>query len=216
MSQVTVVTAALDAVMVEFEALIDAGINAEVIALQQCLAQCEQVLELVPSYRCLMVYYNPLKHREADMRELIAWALAQPVATERQQQQLRRIEVCYDPQLGLDLAAVAAQTKLTLEQVIALHCEPEYLVYTLGFAPGFAYLGDVPEPLRLPRLATPRQQVPALSVAIAQQQTAIYPQTSPGGWLVLGRALELPQLAAGDRVRFVPISWAQYQQRLAP
>jgi allophanate hydrolase subunit 1 len=65
-------------------------------------------------------------------------------------------------------------------------------------------------------LATPRQQVPALSVAIAQQQTAIYPQTSPGGWLVLGRALELPQLAAGDRVRFVPISWAQYQQRLAP
>ena len=208
------VTAALDAIMVEFEPRIDRQINAQVIALQQHLQHCEAILEMVPSYRCLMVYYNPLQHSEAAIREVIAEALTQPLASQQQQQRLWHIEVCYDPRLGLDLTAVAAQSKLSIEAVAALHSEPEYLVYTLGFAPGFAYLGDVPEPLRLPRLATPRQQVPALSVAIAQQQTAIYPQQSPGGWLVLGRALTLPPLEAGDRVRFVPISWQHYQRQL--
>lgn len=215
MNYPNLVTAALDAVMVEFEPRIDPQVNAQVIALQQHLQHCEEILEMVPSYRCLMVYYNPLKHSEAAICDLIQVALKQPLATQQQQQRLWHIQVCYDPRLGLDLTAVAEQSQLSVEAVVALHSEPEYLVYTLGFAPGFAYLGDVPEPLRLPRLATPRQQVPALSVAIAQQQTAIYPQPSPGGWLVLGRALELPQLAAGDRVRFVPISWEQYQQRAA-
>ncbi|MNZ74355.1 Kinase A inhibitor [compost metagenome] len=115
---------------------------------------------------------------------------------------------------------MAATTGLTAEQVIDLHAGREYRVGAIGFAPGFAYLGDLDERLALPRRATPRTRVPTGSLAIAERQTAIYPQASPGGWHLLGRtaaALFDPQaeppcpLALGDRVRFLPIDEAAYR-----
>lgn len=213
MSQVKLVTAALDAVMVEFEARIDRAVNGQVHALKAQLETAEEVIELVPSYRCLLVYYNPLKHSEQQLRRRIMKTLETPLTAVAVASVCHTVEVCYDPSLALDSPLICRQTGLTHEQWVALHSDCDYWVYTLGFAPGFAYLGDVPTTLQLPRLASPRAKVPALSVAIANQQTAVYPHSSPGGWLIVGRALALPNWSAGDQVRFVPISLANYQAR---
>lgn len=214
MNQIKLVTAALDALMVEFENRIDRAINAQVHALKTRLQSAPEVLELVPSYRCLLVYYNPLKHSEQQLKQLILTALEQPLPSSVEATEIQSIEVCYDPSVALDSELISAQTGLNTEQLAALHSGSDYWVYTLGFAPGFAYLGDLPQALQLPRLATPRAKVPALSVAIANQQTAVYPHSSPGGWLIIGRAVALPQLRAGQRVRFVAVSLADYQARV--
>jgi len=213
MNQVKLVTAALDALMVEFENRIDRSINAQVHALKAQLQSAPEVLELVPSYRCLLVYYNPLKYSEQQLKQVILTTLEQPLPSAVDATEIASIEVCYDPSVALDSELISAQTGLNTEQLAALHSGSDYWVYTLGFAPGFAYLGDLPQVLQLPRLATPRAKVPALSVAIANQQTAVYPHSSPGGWLIIGRAVALPQLRAGQRVRFVAVSLADYQAR---
>ncbi|CAI8152152.1 MAG: Kinase A inhibitor [Pseudidiomarina mangrovi] len=213
MTPVNLVTAAIDAVMVEFDRRIDRQINAQVHALAANLEQADEIVELVPSYRCLLVYYNPLKQTEAQIRAIILEALQQPLIARQETTHSHTIEVCYHPSLALDSQLISSQTGLNAAAQAALHSSVDYGVYTLGFAPGFAYLGDLPAALQLPRLATPRGAVPALSVAIANQQTAVYPHSSPGGWLIIGRALALPQLSAGDSVRFIPISLADYQAR---
>ncbi len=124
----------------------------------------------------------------------------------------RRVEigVRYD---GPDLAEVAQASKLSIPEVIDLHSGTEYTAYFLGFAPGFAYLGDVPDPIAVGRRATPRLAVPAGSVAIAGKQTGVYPARLPGGWNILGTtdavmfdpATNRSLLEPGDRVRFIPL-----------
>ena len=123
------------------------------------------------------------------------------------------IPVQYGGDAGPDLADVAALAELSTSDVVDLHRGAEYRVFFLGFAPGFAYLGPLPEPIATPRLATPRERVPAGSVGIAGAQTAVYPFAMPGGWRIIGRT-DAPMwdltrdspslLRPGDRVRFVP------------
>ncbi|MFC4699209.1 allophanate hydrolase subunit 1 [Glaciecola siphonariae] len=144
------------------------------------------------------------------------------------------IEVCYDPQLSHalpdtqrpnDLDAVSQYTKLTSKEIISLHSEREYRVFSVGFLPNFAYMGLTSSALNMPRLASARKAVPAGAVAIADNQTAIYPQQSPGGWHILGytpeplfflndqankKAQSHIEFASGDTVRFVSISLEQY------
>jgi len=126
-----------------------------------------------------------------------------------------RLPVCYEGEAAPDLAEVAGAIGIGEDEVVALHSGAEYLVYMIGFLPGFPFMGDLPAPLRLPRRAQPRVRVPAGSVAIATGLTAIYPWESPGGWHLLGRCpvplfdarrTSPSLLAAGDRVRFVPVS----------
>ena len=133
--------------------------------------------------------------------------------------ELLTLPVCYDEAFGLDLAAVAEQCQLSPAEVIARHSEQSYRVYALGFSPGFAFMGRLDPALVLPRHSSPRAAVPAGSVAIAAQQTAIYPRQSPGGWHILGRCpLRLFDPArqpancfrVGQRVRFQPISRAEF------
>src|ERR1700736_2382042 len=125
------------------------------------------------------------------------------------------IPVCYGGEHGPDLIDVSAIHGMTPAQVIELHSSTIYVVYFLGFVPGFAYLGELPEALVAQRLATPRRSVPAGSVGIAGNQTGIYPFATPGGWRLLGRTplsifrpdrSELSLLSIGDRVRFIPIA----------
>src|SRR5204862_8343683 len=129
----------------------------------------------------------------------------------------RRVEipVCYGGEFGPDLAAVCARRGITQARAIEVHSSVEYLVYFLGFVPGFAYLGELPEELVMPRLAAPRKRVPAGSVGIAGNQTGVYPFATPGGWRLIGRSpLKMFRderegfslLVIGDRVRFAPIS----------
>jgi KipI family sensor histidine kinase inhibitor len=129
------------------------------------------------------------------------------------------LPVYYAPESGEDLENLAAGAGLSTEEVIAIHSDTEYRVYAIGFAPGFAYLGQVDERIAAPRLATPRQRVPRGAVAIADRQTAVYPAVSPGGWNLIGRcplrmfdpdAQPSMPVTVGDRVRFEPVSRARF------
>lgn len=170
------------------------------------------VTDAIPARTSLLIMYDPLDTSGEELQlRLSALSVAGIPPTEPR---LVEIPVHYGGEEGQDLVSVAAESGLKEEQVIELHASVEYTVYFLGFMPGFAYMGPLPEALRSPRLATPRPAVPAGSVAIADDRTAIYPVQSPGGWKLLGRtrlklfdpAKDPPALLRpGDRVRFLPM-----------
>lgn len=166
--------------------------------------------DLVPGWTSVLLHYDLMRTDHLQLAErlqpLLERWLAEPFVA--QQGRLHEIPIWYG---GEDLAEVAQQCRLSVAQVIELHAGVEYRVGAIGFAPGFAYLGELDARLALPRRATPRITVPAGSLAIAERQTAIYPHNSPGGWHLLGRcpwllfdAAQTPPcpLALGDRVRF--------------
>lgn len=168
-----------------------------------------------PAYCSLLVKFDPLKlqHKELEviMREYLKRLDRVSLPKPRQIE----IPVCYGGEYGPDLNDVSAMHGITPAETIELHSSATYLVYFLGFVPGFAYLGELSEALVTPRLPRPRRSVPAGSVGIAGSQTGVYPFTTPGGWRLLGRtplsmfrsdrnAFSL--LTIGDRVRFTPIS----------
>jgi inhibitor of KinA len=132
-----------------------------------------------------------------------------------------RIPVCYDERLGIDLENIVSKNKISMEKIIQIHTEETYLVYCLGFLPGFAYMGKVNESIQIARHATPRKEVQAGSVGIAGMQTGIYPMNSPGGWQIIGRTpikifdkdpAILGKLKAGDRIQFYPISFSEFEK----
>jgi KipI family sensor histidine kinase inhibitor len=177
------------------------------------------IRNLHPAYCSLLIKFDPLKWRHEELERTLKQCLArlQDVSLPRPRQV--QIPVCYGGEHGPDLVDVSAMHGMTLEQVIELHSSTTYLVYFLGFIPGFAYLGELPEALVTPRLATPRRSVPPGSVGIAGSQTGVYPFATPGGWRLLGRTPvsmfrsdrnELSLLSIGDRVRFTPISSEQF------
>jgi KipI family sensor histidine kinase inhibitor len=169
----------------------------------------------IPSYASLLIGYDARAVDYEDARAALDALLAaspEPL-DEPEPQAIIEIPVRYGGDDGPDLDAVAERTGLTAAQVVALHSSVVYRAYLLGFAPGFAYLGELPAQLELPRRDTPRQRVPPGSVAIAGRQTAVYPLSTPGGWHLVGRTdlvvwdvqRSPPALiAAGDAVRFVP------------
>ena len=183
----------------------------------------ELLIDLVPSYASLLVIYNPLQTDHLHIRAAIRIALNE-ASTEQQQSQgaLITLPVYYSAESGPDLQSLADRKGLSVADVIAIHQQTEYRVYAIGFAPGFAYLGEVDQRIACPRLATPRQKVPAGAVAIADRQTAVYPAPSPGGWNLIGLCPEpmfdpnaeptMP-VQVGDRVRFKAISREQFLER---
>ena len=209
------------ALTIEFGSIIDPALLAEVNALDAAVLRRKQagelpgVIETMPTFRSLTVFFDPLvTDRDAvlaALQPLIAAAEHGSTTDGRHW----RLPVCYEGEAAPDLAEVAGAIGIGEDEVVALHSGAEYLVYMIGFLPGFPFMGDLPAPLRLPRRAQPRVRVPAGSVAIATGLTAIYPWESPGGWHLLGRCpvplfdarrTSPSLLAAGDRVRFVPVS----------
>lgn len=176
------------------------------------------LIDLVPAWTSLLLHYDLLQISQAQLVELLkplleSW-LDESLAAEPGP--LLELPVWY---AGEDLPGVAQHCGLSVESVISLHSAVEYRVGAIGFAPGFAYLGELDARLAMPRRSTPRLCVPAGSLAVAERQTAIYPQASPGGWHLLGlcpwRLFDLQaspacRLAIGDRVRFVPVDHATY------
>lgn len=213
--------AAIDAVMVTFDARIELSINQAVHQLREqlILARPPWLRDVVAGYHSLMVVYDISQVAMATVVQVLEQNLATQLTQKEpsQTQQQHVFHVCYDAEYAPDIERVAALTGHSVEDVINLHSERIYHVYTVGFAPGFAYLGDVNERLQVPRLATPRQQVPAGSVAIANQQTAIYPRSSPGGWNIIGRVANWRvqrglDIVAGDQVRFIAITQDQFAE----
>ena len=140
------------------------------------------LIDLVPSYASLLVIYNPLQTDHYLVRSAIRSATHNLQQSSAQEQgNLVSLPVYYSLESGPDLQQLADNADLSIEQVIAIHQQTEYRVYAIGFAPGFAYLGEVDKRIAAPRLATPRQKVPRGAVAIADRQTAVYPAPSPGG-----------------------------------
>ncbi|CAD5107974.1 5-oxoprolinase subunit PxpB [Zestomonas carbonaria] len=198
------------------------GLPARIAALADTLRQRfgAQLIDPVPGWNSLLLHYDLLRtdhHQLAgQLRPLLdAWQ-RQPVVDNGGR--LHEIPIWY---AGEDLPEVAAACGLGIDEVIALHSGTRYQVGAIGFAPGFAYLGELDARLTLPRRATPRTRVPGGSLAIAERQTAIYPQASPGGWHLIGRcpwrlfdARVVPPcpLAVGDRVRFVAIDEDTYRR----
>lgn len=188
-------------------------------------------MEAVPSYNNITIYYNPFIVHQAysNMKgetafHKVSHLLQQLATTLKNHIQLDEsvveIPVLYGDEWGPDLSDVAQHNGLSSEEVIQLHSSQEYLVYMIGFAPGFPFLGGMDQQIATPRRETPRLAIPAGSVGIAGEQTGVYPLETPGGWQIIGRTprdLFLPEhspptlLQSGDKVRFVPITLEEYE-----
>lgn len=180
-----------------------------------------RLLDAVPSYTTVLLRYDLL---EDDLASLVAGitdslGTLSSSDTKSDEAEVIDVPVFYHPSVGPDLKAMAERAGMTVDELIRCHSDRLYHVFAIGFAPGFAYLGEVAPELAAPRLATPRAKVPAGTLGIADTQTALYPLVSPGGWNLIGRtpltlfdpARERPSLLeAGQQVRFRPIDQAEY------
>ena len=209
--------------LVEYGGSIDPAINQKVRVMSLALEQEMPVgvTEVIPTYRSLLIVYDPDKTRPVQLKKVLE-------STEQRLDDIHipppkvvEIPVCYGGEFGPDIEHVAEIHDLTVEGVIRIHSEPEYRIYMVGFTPGFPFLGGLSEKLHTPRLETPRTKVPRGSVGIANSQTGIYPIASPGGWQLIGRTplklfapeRENPILyQAGDFLRFKPISMDEYRK----
>lgn len=193
----------------------------ELLALEQHLRDsfAEGIVEAVPGFQTLTVCFNPEVCSRVALATCIDTIRVDSLSLPADRGKELELPVYYAPEVGIDLRTVADACGIAPEELIRTHTSTVYHAYANGFAPGFCYLGDIPAQLAMPRLSTPRRQVPAGSVAIADRQTAIYPSASPGGWHLLGRCptpLFDPQASppalinVGDRVRFRAIEKAEY------
>jgi KipI family sensor histidine kinase inhibitor len=173
------------------------------------------VRNLQPAYCSILVDFDALKMRHAELEEILRGYLARLESVDLPNPREVEIPACYGGEYGPDLDEVATLHGMTPAQIVELHASATYVVYFLGFVPGFAYLGELPESLATPRMASPRRSTPPGSVGIADRQTAVYPFATPGGWRLIGRTPiemfrpdreDMSFLSIGDRVRFTPIS----------
>ena len=195
------------ALLAELGTRLDTALNTRAIALAAALKKRRDVRQAVAGYASVTVQFDPdLATHESLAAAIKRLAAKRPPMAEPGR--LHRIPVTYD---GPDLVEVAERLKLSGEQIVEIHTRPIYRVFLVGFVPGWAYLGPLPEELEVPRRHVPRTQVPAGSVAIAGRQSGIYPLPTPGGWHLIGRTpvkLFLPDsdppclFRAGDRVKF--------------
>jgi inhibitor of KinA len=215
-----VLSAGDTALVVEFGDRIDRELSTAVLSLAQGL-EAERIVgivETVPTFRSLMVHYEPLVLPTAALVARIGEQM-QKLTTKAILGHLWHLPVCYDPQFAIDLDEVAIRTSLTKDQVVERHSGPLYHVYMLGFLPGQAYMGEVPAELALDRLENPRTKIPAGSLAIAASMSCVFPLETPCGWHIIGRC-PIPfwdpvratsLLAPADKVRFVPVSVREYE-----
>lgn len=177
------------------------------------------MVEYVPAFTTVTIYYDTRRLTYKEAEEIVRECMHNLEHEERSPGRIIRIPVCYGGDYGPDLTDVARHNGLSEDEVVQIHTTGEYLVYMIGFAPGFPYLGGLSERIATPRLSTPRLSIPAGSVGIAGGQTGVYPISTPGGWRLIGRtplALFRPNdtppslLAAGDMVRFYSVSEDEY------
>jgi len=212
--------------LVEFEARVDAEINRKARSLAARLLRGPPpgVVDVVPAFCSVAVYYRPEQFGPTpspfeQLRLQVEAVLRSVVEVAEDVDRIVRVPVCYGGRHGPDLEEVALACGMTTEQVVLTHVACDHVVFMLGFSPGFPYIGGLDVRLSMPRRATPRTSIPAGTVAIARDQTAIYSFETPGGWNLIGRTpmklfdpLADPpcRLQAGDRIRFVPMPPDQF------
>jgi inhibitor of KinA len=220
-SEYRLVPAGDSALIVEFEERIDPVVNARTVACADAIqaAEVPGVRDVVPTYRSVAIYFDPLRTDGDAMMACVHRAATQAVPEPAAARAPVRVPVCYGGELGPDLPGVAAFAGVPEDEVVRLHTTITYRVFLLGFVPGFAYLGIVDQRIAMPRRSTPRVRVPLGSVGIAGVQTGVYPAETPGGWQLIGRTPLRPfdasrvdpfLMKAGDAVQFYPIEREEF------
>lgn len=211
------------ALIIEFGNDISTEINNKIRVFNDLIkaAKIQGVTETVPTFRSLLVYYDPSKIYYDELKAEIEKLSKNLDAKKETKKRIIEIPVCYGGKFGEDLEFVAEHAKLTPREVIQIHTSKEYLIYMLGFLPGFAYLGGLDSRLFTPRLKNPRTRIDPGSVGIGGEQTGIYPLASPGGWRLIGTTPVKPYNAdreepilykAGDYIKFVEISESDFYE----
>jgi len=205
-----------ESILIRFSDDISEETHLRIKSMYKQILNLEGVLSAVPSYNSIMIYYDILKTDYETLKGKLSDFESVPLKSEKKV--VVKIPVCYE--LGIDLDRVSEHTGLSIEQVIEIHASRDYLIYMIGFTPGFPYLGGMDERLTTPRLEVPRTKIEAGSVGIGGEQTGIYPLATPGGWNIIGKTpIKLYDqthsktlLKMGQYVRFVPVSQELYRQ----
>lgn len=211
------------AVLIQLGSVISPQVNAAVHALDAGIksANINGIVETVPAFASLLVLYDPVVIGYEEISGTLRAICENPTSVSERKSFLYTIPVCYGDEFGEDLEDVAAHAGMSADEVVRCHSERTYLIYMLGFLPGFPYLGGLDPAIVCPRLASPRQKIEAGSVGIGGEQTGVYPLASPGGWRLIGRTpvkLYDPNRAEpifyspGDSVKFSPIDRREYDR----
>lgn len=211
------------ALVIEFGDSIEEQINAKIRSLTLAIEKEDiiGIIETIPTYRSLMVIYEPMIIELGELIDNVKSIETKIDEMKLPDAKIIEIPTLYGGEYGSDLEFVAEHNKISLEEVIKIHTSRSYLIYMIGFTPGFPYLGGMNDKIAAPRLQTPRTKIPAGSVGIAGNQTGIYPIESPGGWQLIGKTpvklydpyREEPVLLnAGDYIKFIQIDEKEYKR----
>ncbi|SFG15223.1 5-oxoprolinase subunit PxpB [Oribacterium sp. WCC10] len=223
MQNVRIVPEGDSSLLIQFEQVISPEVNQKIAAAAKLIKaqQISGIIDMIPTYCSLLINYNPLVISYADLYKRVESIVRMESRSEAGRKKVWEIPVLYGGEYGPDIATIADHAGITEEEVIRIHTSRDYLIYMLGFLPGFTYLGGLDERIHTPRLSTPRVRIPAGSVGIGGSQTGIYPMDSPGGWQLMGMTpvktydpeRETPILVeAGDYIRFVPVTEEEYRE----
>lgn len=212
------------AISIDFGQVIDPTINRHIRQTIERIKelQLEGIIELVPTYCALLVEYDAMLYSYSEICNIIEPTLEEGMTnTTNELVTVVEVPTVYGGEFGPDLSFVASHNHLSEGEVISIHSGTDYLVYMLGFIPGFTYLGGMDPRIATPRLSSPRTLIPAGSVGIAGEQTGTYPSDSPGGWQIIGRTpvtmydmskAQAALLKTGDYVRYVPIDESEFHR----
>lgn len=221
--KVKYLTAGDKALVIEFGDKIEEQVNSKIRSLTLAMERegIIGIIETVPTYRSLMVIYEPMVIELDELIDKVKSIQAKMDEMKLPEAKVIEIPTLYGGEYGLDIEFVAEHNKISIGEVIKIHTSKEYLIYMIGFTPGFPYLGGMNDKIATPRLQTPRTKIPVGSVGIAGTQTGIYPIESPGGWQLIGRTpvklydpyrKEPVLLNAGDYIKFVQIDEKEYKE----
>lgn len=213
--------ASVDCVIIYFEEIISKETSQKVKSSYKILKDLNNsaFIEIIPSYNSIFIKYDIFKYDFNSIKLFLKSSLADIKEFENSDSSIINIDVYYDKEVGLDLEIVAKNANLSIDEVIKIHSSTIYDVYAIGFLPGFAYLASIDERIITPRLKTPRKKIPKGSVAIADNQTAVYPKDSPGGWNILGKTTfeffdknldTLSPILIDSKIKFNPISKEEF------
>ena len=218
-----ILTAGDSSILIEFGKEISPEINHKISATVQLVRDqhIEGILDMIPSFCALLINYDPRIISYEKLSRRLEQLLKIDVAAGTRKKKIFEIPVCYGGDFGPDIQNIADHAGISVEEVISRHSSRDYLIYMLGFLPGFCYLGGLDEKIHTPRLSNPRIRIPAGSVGIGGSQTGIYPLDSPGGWQLMGMTPVKTYdpsrdpailVEAGDYIRFIPIDEGEFRR----